>query len=1361
MKKNVVSIISKIFLITMLLANVQVFGPPMNSDVAYAAEQADQIHYTITGPNSVTFSWHKGSDVIRYGKTSNYDHEVRAGEPDITPRSSPGPWREAKLVNLEPDTEYHYSIGDGPDFTFKTAPVHGSSGFSIVATGDIGSSANYDSAVPMNKLIKSLDPDMYIGLGDYTYANAGPPDYSQESVNQYFNDVMEWSREIPFMPIWGNHEWDVQEWDDLRNYKGRFDLPNSRTEATSPAISCCGKDWYWFDYGNTRFIAMTEPYAGSSTWNNWKTQAEPLFEQAENDPDIKFIVTLTHRQAWSTGYRDSDMSLQNIIRDLANKYPKFILNLSGHDHHYERTTQDITDGVVTIISGAGGAGLHIPGKDDCLWKQCPAPDWSAKRFFHYGVVKLDFEENEIKGQFVCGPPGGGINDVDCEIGEVIDEFVVKTRTPEKEESPSLSDIRVDGNTVSGFKPSQYEYKINVPNAATSVTVTAKLQSNADAKLEVQGGDSLKEGKNTVTVTVTPINGEKETYTINVHRASPHSGEGLEGAGTAIDPYIVMTADDLNNIRKNVTAHYKIGADIDLSKFDAGDGLGWKPIGDSNNIFSGSLDGNGYIINGLTINRNQDEVGLFGYVSNPTIKNISLENVKIKGKSNVGAIAGLMNSSSGGLIENSYATGEVTGTSAIGGLVGDLQHSRIFNSYAKVRVNGTSNAGGLVGRTSSSAAAGNINFTYAAGEVTNGGGLIGSTSSVAVTNSYWDKEIGPAKSAGGDGKITKEMQQQKTFVNWNFGMIWDIDEEKDYPQLKVLRQESKANARLLGLELNGKPLNNFNPNQLDYKVSVPNNENKAILSAILLADPNSSVEISGAGKLNDGENLIQAKVIAQDGSELVYSVTVIRDESEASPNRYLKELKVDGKQVEGFSQERLNYTVHVPYETTSLSFAAEKDDQGATLETKALGTLKLENGMLKDLNVGDNTVTMKVTAEDGSKHLYILLIVRGPYILKPEEIMEGEGTGANPYIVVTPIHLDGIRRDKGAYYKLGADIDLTNFDKNNDGKGFMPISDGTSGGSFMGTLDGNGYKIKGLTINRPEMDHVGLFGYIYYSATLKNIWLEDVNIIGRNYVGSITSYLNPSSGQRGTYDKWYATGSVQGENNVGGLIGGTQTYDPTITNIAAVVDVTGTGTSVGGLIGALNGGKLTNAYSAGKVSSNGGGLIGTISRSPEVISSYWDIEASNNPKSEGGIGKSTEDMKKQETYVDWDFDTVWKMDGNKGYPILQLPNVDEGEEPGEPGEEQEEPGEQLPSIQTIRSEVIGYISSGDLSGPLVNQLKNRLDQAEHQLNKGSTKQAAKKMKDFLEHLNNPAMKKHVSKEAKDELNKQVNELLHTW
>ena len=62
---------------------------------------------------------------------------------------------------------------------------------------------------------------------------------------------------------------------------------------------------------------------------------------------------------------------------------------------------------------------------------------------------------------------------------------------------------------------------------------------------------------------------------------------------------------------------------------------------------------------------------------------------------------------------------------------------------------------------------------------------------------------------------------------------------------------------------------------------------------------------------------------------------------------------------------------------------------------------------------------------------------------------------------------------------------------------------------------------------------------------------------------------------------------------------------------------------------------------------------------------------------------------------------------------------------------------------------------------MNQLKNRLDQAEHQLNKDSTKQAAKKMQDFLDHLNNKAMNKNISAEAKEDLNNKVNELLSTW
>lgn len=86
---------------------------------------------------------------------------------------------------------------------------------------------------------------------------------------------------------------------------------------------------------------------------------------------------------------------------------------------------------------------------------------------------------------------------------------------------------------------------------------------------------------------------------------------------------------------------------------------------------------------------------------------------------------------------------------------------------------------------------------------------------------------------------------------------------------------------------------------------------------------------------------------------------------------------------------------------------------------------------------------------------------------------------------------------------------------------------------------------------------------------------------------------------------------------------------------------------------------------------------------------------------------------------------------------------------------------VPVIQWIRSLIDDYIASDDLNGPLVNQLRNRLNQAEHQLNKGSKEQAEKKMADFLKHLNNPAKEKNVTEKAKEDLINSVNLLVATW
>ncbi|MCL2218704.1 MAG: hypothetical protein FWB94_02275 [Chitinispirillia bacterium] len=102
---------------------------------------------------------------------------------------------------------------------------------------------------------------------------------------------------------------------------------------------------------------------------------------------------------------------------------------------------------------------------------------------------------------------------------------------------------------------------------------------------------------------------------------------------------------------------RLTADIDLSVCD-----NWTAIGryrfdrsdPGNNIempFSGSFDGGGYVIRNLTINRpDESHLGLFGHIEYGSVKNLGLENVNIRGDACVGAVAGCIHYSDGGIAE---------------------------------------------------------------------------------------------------------------------------------------------------------------------------------------------------------------------------------------------------------------------------------------------------------------------------------------------------------------------------------------------------------------------------------------------------------------------------------------------------------------------------------------------------------------------------------------------------------------------------------------------------------------------------------------------------------------------------------------
>ncbi len=385
---------------------------------APTGQAPDEVHWTFTGQTSVTFDWRGFDSTIRYGLTPSYGQSATGVTPSPIPFSSPGPFWEARLTGLQENTVYHYSIGSGPDHTFHTPPPRGTTDFTIFVEGDIGATTQFPRVGVIQSQIAAAQPAFVLPVGDLTYAN----EFNQASVDQHFNDVMVWSQDAAYMPAWGNHEFDENP--GMQNYRGRFDLPNAQA---SPGQS---EEWCWFDYGNVRFISYPEEL--TATYGDWIGKATALMDQAQSDPLIKFIVTFGHEPAYSSGVHHGVVQLKGYLDALGASHGKYVLNLNGHSHDYERSYPQ--NGVVHITSGGGGAHLEESGDSTCLWPQgCPPPSWSAYRAMHHGSLRMHVSSTRILLEFICGPAGGpangNFNDVTCAEGSVMDSYLVGDQRP--------------------------------------------------------------------------------------------------------------------------------------------------------------------------------------------------------------------------------------------------------------------------------------------------------------------------------------------------------------------------------------------------------------------------------------------------------------------------------------------------------------------------------------------------------------------------------------------------------------------------------------------------------------------------------------------------------------------------------------------------------------------------------------------------------------------------------------------------------------------------------------------------------------------------------------------------------------------
>lgn len=193
-----------------------------------------------------------------------------------------------------------------------------------------------------------------------------------------------------------------------------------------------------------------------------------------------------------------------------------------------------------------------------------------------------------------------------------------------------------------------------------------------------------------------------------------------GSGTASDPWLLSTAEDLKTLSKT-PAHWGEGCCFMLGEDIAATGVE-TPIGNSAAPFKGKFDGNGHKVSGLDLSGHTvgEGVGLFGVVDGAVISDLGVVEAKVDGATFTGILAGRVLT---GSISRCYAAGAVKASSiCAGGLVGE-NGGTIADCYSVASVTSSSYAaGGLVGKNT-----GDITRTIATGAVEGYdyvGGLVG-------------------------------------------------------------------------------------------------------------------------------------------------------------------------------------------------------------------------------------------------------------------------------------------------------------------------------------------------------------------------------------------------------------------------------------------------------------------------------------------------------------------------------------------------------------------------------------------------------------------------------------------------------------
>jgi hypothetical protein len=242
----------------------------------------------------------------------------------------------AAAVGLRPDTVTCYEIREGAALVaaagFRTAPAADSAGpVRLVAFGDSGGGGSDQDAVRAQ--LRTVPFDFIVHTGDLAY-----PTGTRSSLQaRFFEPYADLLDKLPVFPASGNHEYQA---DGGAPFREAFLLPENGGEEGL-------ERWYSFDWGPVHLVALDTERTGP---------AQARWLEADLAANVRpWVIVYGHRPPFASGAHGGDPEFQRHFVPVLERF-RVPLVLSGHEHHYERSTPRA--GVSYVVTGGGGKGTR-------------------------------------------------------------------------------------------------------------------------------------------------------------------------------------------------------------------------------------------------------------------------------------------------------------------------------------------------------------------------------------------------------------------------------------------------------------------------------------------------------------------------------------------------------------------------------------------------------------------------------------------------------------------------------------------------------------------------------------------------------------------------------------------------------------------------------------------------------------------------------------------------------------------------------------------------------------------------------------------------------------------------------------------